>query len=143
MKKISLFLSLVFFALSAFAQGNLQFNRVFFVESSFTIATTNSFEKTDISFTVPAGKVWKLESAHGTFENTGSTNPSYIPAVQVMINKKLVHFYSSSSPTDVGGYLPMWLPEGTYTLTLSMSNSGNIGNRVYGGITGIEFNIIP
>lgn len=96
-----------------------------------------------MTFTVPAGKVWKVESAHGTYESTSSTNPSYNAFVNVMIDKKMVHYYNSNGSTDSGGYLPMWLPKGTYTLTLSMTSSGSFGHKIYGGITGIEFNVIP
>lgn len=124
---------------TGFAQANLQFNRVVIVETDFAVPNSNSYNFTEMSFTVPAGKVWKVESAHGTYESNNSTNLSYGAFVQIMIDKKLIHYYNSGVYTN----LPMWLPEGTYTLKVVMSSSGSVGHHVYGGFTGIEFNVVP
>lgn len=143
MKKFQLLLCLMVVTAAAFAQGNLQFNRVFIVETDFAVPNTNFYHSTDLSFTVPAGKVWKIESAHGTYENDNSTNLSYNAFVQVMIDKKLIHYYNSGGLSVAGSYLPMWLPEGTYTLEVVMSSGGSVGHHIYGGFTGIEFNVTP
>lgn len=138
MKKLSIILCFMVFAMVTVAQGNLQFNRVVIVETDFAVPNTNFYHSADLSFTVPAGKVWKIESAHGTYQNDNSTNLSYSAFVHVMIDKKFIHYYNSGSYT----YLPMWLPEGTYTLKVVMSSGGSVGHQIYGGFTGIEFNVV-
>jgi hypothetical protein len=137
-KKILIVVSLIIIVTAAFAQGNLQFNRVVIVETDFAVPNTNFYHSSDLSFTVPVGKVWKIESAHGTYQNDNSTNLSYSSFVHVMIDKKFIHYYNSGSYT----YLPMWLPEGTYTLKVVMSSGGSVGHQIYGGFTGIEFNVV-
>ncbi len=139
MKKLSIILCFMAFSMVTFAQGNLQFNRVFVVDTDFAVTSTNFYNFTDMTFTVPAGKVWKIESAHGTYENDNSTNLSYNGYVHLMIDKKLIHYYNSGVYT----FLPMWLPEGTYTLKVVMSSGGSVGHHIYGGFTGIEFNVVP
>ncbi len=143
MKKISFLVVFLVLALLSNAQGNLQFNRVVTVETDFAVPNTNFYNFTDFTFTVPAGKVWKIESAHGTYENDNSTNLSYNGFVHLMIDKKFIHYYNSGGVSVVGSYLPMWLPEGTYTLKVVMSSGGSVGHHIYGGFTGIEFNVLP
>jgi len=108
------------------AQGNLQFNKVKLVS---TLET------------VPAGKVWKLETALGpAIISNCSTNPMHT----IKINGTIVNVGTSGTlvfDTYCHGWrgigivteFPIWLPENT---TLE------VGNNV-SSINVIEFNIIP
>lgn len=121
------------------AQGDLQFNQVIFLEKNFVIPANVSLSFTEQTITVPAGKVWKIESVMATyFQNTSTPNPAYSSAATVMLNKKILF-----SANNVANF-PVWLPEGTYTLRYiyNQSTSGSI-NELYGAISAIEFNIVP
>ena len=135
MKKIfSIILLLAIFSVVK-AQGNLQFNRVFLVEHSFIVPINILGPFSEISFTVPAGKVWKVESVMANLYNS---NGSLSTSMAVMINNKSLYHIG------VMASFPIWLPEGTYTLRLAYtSNTGLTNNTAYGGISGIEFNVIP
>jgi hypothetical protein len=107
-------------------QGNLEFSQVKLVGST--------------QETVPAGKIWKLESALSTSSltiSTGTTSPQnettniIINGTNIVIKSSWGSSYASSAlePTD----LPIWLPAGT---TL------RAGTNVF-RISVIEFNVIP
>lgn len=123
-------------------QGNLQFNRVVLIEVDFVLPNSSLNQFVEQTFVVPPGKVLKVETAHGTYESLLST-PSFHSWPQVLINNKLVHHYVTSSGTAQYNYLPMWLPEGTYTLRVVSYNGSTAGASVHGGISGIEFNVVP
>jgi hypothetical protein len=117
---------LLFYSISSFAQGNLEFNQVKLVGS-----TTE---------TVPAGKIWKIESAlsssslsisTGTTSTQNVTTNIVINGTNVVVKSSWGSSYASSAleTTD----LPIWLPAGT---TLQA------GNNVF-RISVIEFNIVP
>lgn len=144
MKKIALLLVAAMCCfVGAQAQNNLQFNRVFLETVSYTPSSSLNYSYADVTFTVPAGKIWKVETAHGTYKSTSTTNPSYNAYIHVLINDNLVSYYNSNGVTVTGNHLPMWLPAGTYTLRASASASaGSVGVAI-GTITGIEFNITP
>lgn len=135
MKQLFCVLGFLMFAWVGFAQGNLQFNRVVLVEHSFVVPTNVLAPFSEISVTVPAGKVWKLESVIANLQNS---NGSISTSLSVLINNKCLYNGGSYSP------FPVWLPEGTYTLRLMYtSNTGLSNNVVYGGVSGIEFNVTP
>lgn len=119
----------------AVAQGNLQFNRVVFMEMSVAQTSTTVYSETSQSITVPANKVWKIESASGT-----SLVPSSLQtgagAGYMLINGEVISLGSN------GSWLPVWLPAGTYTLTLR-SSIQNTAFTFSGFISVIEFNIVP
>ena len=121
-----IFCILLFYSISSFAQGNLEFNQVKLV------GTTNE--------TVPAGKIWKIESAlsssslnisTGTTSTQNVTTNIVINGTNVVVKSSWGSSYASSAleTTD----LPIWLPAGT---TLQA------GNNVF-RISVIEFNIVP
>jgi hypothetical protein len=121
-----IFCILLFYSISSFAQGNLEFNQVKLVGS-----TTE---------TVPAGKIWKIESAlsssslsisTGTTSTQNVTTNIVINGTNVVVKSSWGSSYASSAieTTD----LPIWLPAGT---TLQS------GNNVF-RISVIEFNIVP
>jgi hypothetical protein len=119
-----IFLAVIFlvagFSKQAFAQGNLQFNQVI----NYTLVGS-----TAQSFTVPAGKVWKIEAVAAD-----NTNTPYVwlrnPANQVVAT-----FYPAST---LHSPVPYWLPSG-YTGNFYLTNSA--GYR--GSVSIIEFNVVP
>ena len=118
--KINAFVCLFMICMLGKAQGNLQFNQVITYNIG-GIASQND----NIWFTVPVGKVWKIETAVNW-----SGNPLYLypnGAVNYGIN------LASSSKT-VSDF-PIWLQAG-YTGTFSIYS-----NRAL--ISIIEFNIVP
>ncbi len=138
MKKIIFFITLCFILCmnieTTLAQNNnLQFNRVILV---------NSLQ------TVPAGKVWKVESVLSSSDlalcpsglgcaGTGLTSTFFsviINGITVIMGSRQVSFGSNgqSSNGDLTA-LPIWLPEGT---TL---NKGT--NTAF--ISVIEYNLVP
>lgn len=115
-----LFTCLLMICMQGKTQGNLQFNQVI----TYNIGgIANQYD--NINFTVPAGKVWKIEASVNW-----SGNPLYLypnGAVNYGIN------LASSSKT-VSDF-PIWLQAG-YTGTFSIYT-----NRAL--ISIIEFNIVP
>ena len=111
------------FALNNFnAQGNLQFNQVLLLS-----ATSNNASQ----WSVPLGKVWKIESIGG-----------YSPCVYVYLNNQIA-FEHSGPVVSSGGYYrhsassPIWLPEGTVLGHAACSSTS------YRWFSIIEFNIVP
>ena len=109
----------------SFAQGNLQFNQVLLLTSTAASNLTLG--------TVPANKVWKVESLGGSTGNT----------VVGQINGSGAGALGGSPATSGNGLyycsfkLPTWLPAGTQ---FGFSNNGS-GSQVWFSI--IEFNIVP
>ncbi len=135
MKKYLLFLVVISFGQCLVAQGNLQFNQVKLVTATET---------------VPAGKVWKIESViynipsgSNTYQtgNYGDCSASDYNRSSIIVDGTPTKIgqgttplgYSSGSYTHTYTILPLWLPAGA---TLS---GGLCSNK----ISVIEFNIIP
>ena len=138
--KIVTFISLFLCGLS-YSQGNLQFNQVKIVSN------------TDASQTVPAGKVWKIESVFSEggdtypLDGNGSTQTYFsscgIPSFYfknygryLSINNIPVSFGIHSAGSQMTN-LPVWLPSGTTICTCIPSYICARGYSV------IEFNIVP
>lgn len=116
------------------AQGNLQFNQVKLVTNQET---------------VPAGKVWKIESviynipetASGYQSTNGGCSYAYYESTAIVVGGTptkvgqgtLPASYSNLAYTHSYTMLPLWIPAGT---TLS-------GGTCLNKISVIEFNIIP
>lgn len=112
------------------AQGNLQFNQIV------TVGTT--------SLTVPAGKVWKVESfteSEVTFNSnysSGCVNPNYHRPL--VINNNNYYFFgnmatasSGANYITTGNKLPIWLKPGDQIRTVCSSDFASV----------IEFNVVP
>jgi hypothetical protein len=97
---------------SLFGQGNLQFNQVLLLDAS----TTGN------AYSVPSGKVWKIENI------ACSGNNCYVQLQMSGLN------YYLSNTSSTYNHLPFWLPTGgAYTLIGSSTAKVSI----------IEFNIVP
>ena len=94
------------------AQGNLQFNQVLIVDAT-PLGTP---------VTVPAGKVWKIESV-GL-----SSNSAYF-----QINWGGINYFVLNNSGNYAN-LPFWLPSGA-----SVSFVGSVNGKV----SVIEFNVVP
>lgn len=114
--------------LSVKAQGTLQFNQVLTLESSTSSCT--------VCWTVPAGKVWKVEMA-----SSNSDSP-----ISVLVNNRELgyltgHAYATSSTSYWGArwgmHFPFWLQGNA---TLGFSGAGTSKNTTF---FVIEFNVIP
>jgi hypothetical protein len=127
MKMKTIVFSILFFASfgTLFSQGNLQFNQVKLVGAQET---------------VPAGKVWKIESVlnNATLQINTSTTAEQNKATQILINGNGIlmattwgNSYATSSV--VSTQLPIWLPEGT-----NLAASTNVFR-----VSVIEFNVMP
>ena len=121
MKNILLILTIAFSSTS-FAQGNLQFNQVIKV--------------IDVNQTVPAGKVWKVETCSYVLVSGGNDFPYTSSNGSVHIGKNTVYYVISNQTTN---YLPLWLGEGTYDITRYSQS----GYTVTIAFSAIEFNVVP
>jgi hypothetical protein len=125
-----------------YSQGNLQFNQVKIVSN------------TDAAQTVPAGKVWKIESVISDggqdsypVQTSGAVQSFFsacgAPAFYYLYNGKYLAI--NSLPISFGIHtsggvltsLPLWVPAGS---TICMCTSASFCAR---GYSVIEFNIIP
>lgn len=140
MKQILSILLLISVFTFAKAQGNLQFNQVKYIKLSYVTPNNNSYQGYDQVITVPPGKVWKIESVIGSAQG----NSNYVsPTTTVTLDGVVLSFYSSSSNGYQAAPLPIWLPEGSYTLSLVSSASLTTGTTITGRVSAIEFNIVP
>jgi hypothetical protein len=127
MKTIRIFFLLAAITLTAglfnhaSAQGNLQFNQVILL----TVPLNSS-----ITFNVPAGKVWKIESVGVG----GASNTSLI--LRDSGGNNVAYFFGATSDNNVK--CPFWLPS-------SFSGSFiSTGTNPYRDIISIiEFNVVP
>lgn len=124
MKNILLF-SCLLFSLSFNAQGNLQFNQVLHLEITCCTAST---------FTVPVGKVWKIEGSMAYNNNS----PTRITAINGNPMEAYLTGYTYLNYGILPIPLPYWLPANTQ---VSFNTGSGVGQKGYVSI--IEFNVIP
>lgn len=119
MKKVfllALFTALLFTGIRTSAQvgTSMQFNQIII----------KTWDGTSPTYTVPAGKIWKIEGAIGS------------SAVIIReVNGVLVFGTINSASSNYGENLPMWFPENT---TLEFQELGNSST-----VSIIEFTVIP
>lgn len=125
MKSVALFFLFTIFSGVLLSQGNLQFSQVKLI---------------GLQETVPAGKVWKVESVlnNATLQINTSTTAEQNKSTQIVINGTGVlmattwgNSYATSSVEST--QLPIWLPEGTNLAA---------GTNVF-RVSVIEFNVVP
>ena len=149
MKKL---LFILFIFSNSFAQGNLQFNQV--INISNTLNVIRDSRVVFNTFTVPIGKVLKIESA-SVAQVIGSTNPrmnSQFQGVLSVDNNILMHFGQSwGSSMGVGDVsavnsFPMWLGPGTYNFYFhcyQLDNPNNTNNSNFtASLSALEFNVL-
>lgn len=129
-----------------YGQGNLQFNQVISENFSISGGVFNTLYDASNSYTVPVGKVWKIESV--SFSSS-SVNSTYAPSVFLKINGSnvLFNYGSQKNINDYGGSLttqPIWLKEGDI-IGFSMRNrcTTTCLQSVDGHVSIVEFNVIP
>lgn len=108
---------LLFFCTSGFAQGNLQFNQVLNIEFTGTSTT---------SYTVPAGKVWKLENCMLTSINNYAC---------MIFNGTTYYLRQHNTASSSWDNFPFWIGSGK-TITFG-------GGCSSGMISIVEFNVVP
>lgn len=139
MKKIILYLILIVSANLTLAQGNLQFNQVYYWELTSGALLTGWSVVASQTVNVPIGKVVKIESigANGFNSSTGLASSGTL--CNVLLNDKYIFRQDLGVITPP---LPIWLPSGTYNLKLeSLSSISSMTAKAY--ISAIEFNIVP
>ncbi len=154
-KSIIAFCIIMHLSLQLFCQGNLQFNRV--VQESFSMSVLASVTpQTITTFTVPSGKVWKIESGSVVGGLSGGSLNGFIyspgPSTSLLINNHCIYkstalIGSSTVSESIFQIDHLWLNEGSYTLYCQHAG-GSIGispvsTNLRIGYSGIEFNIIP
>ena len=114
-----------------FSQGNLQFNAVKRVTNSATVVYGGIVSVGSI--TVPADKVWKIES--GSIINTQLATNTFL-----FIDNQILWSLSGAN-NQILYSPPIWLPAGTYSIGLQNSTGGTQSFTTK--ISAVEFNIIP
>lgn len=125
MKIYLVLFAFIFFGAQSKAQGNLQFNQVLHLEITCCTAST---------FTVPVGKVWKIEGSMAYTNNY----PTRISAINGNPMEAYLTGYTYLNYGVLPIPLPYWLPTNTQ---VSFSTGNTIGYKGYVSI--IEFNVIP
>ena len=127
MKKLFL-IACLFISLGVTAQGNLQFNQVIKVSNT--------------QMTVPAGKVWKIESylQSNVAGTSNSTTGCDVTRVRPFIIDGQIYHNIKNVASGSGGYIytpdnsfPVWLSEGHTVSTSCVSDFLSV----------IEFNVVP
>lgn len=145
MKSILITVYLILFTVATFAQGNLQFNQV--INQTITTAYGQGYgglNNETVVVTIPAGKVWKIESAHLSYQS--STSTKYYTANTSSENSQLVLDGAVIAMDDDSYYVtpgPIWLAAGTHTFILQGYINTSSNYRWNALITAIEFNITP
>lgn len=131
---------LLFFCLvnASYGQCNLTFNSAEFIELEGTYIgwTTDLIVDTE-TITIPAGQVWKIESAAGAlFTNFGSYQNSN--AVLINMNDIPIAGYGSGSINPAP--FPIWLKPGTYKFELLYSKEASQDFPLKGYVSALIFN---
>lgn len=130
------------FSLGLSAQGNtLEFNQAIHLE--------NASSSSPQTFTVPAGKVWKITSFGGySGRQAYTTSQTYYMQIGATYATNTIEGYASSSVSNCTSSRRgttvsdvFWIPEGTVIELGFLTNSNSSCNSVYAN--GIEFNVVP
>jgi hypothetical protein len=146
MKKLFVaFILLVICAQKNFAQGNLQFNQVKYYELSVTQTVSGPYAETQQSITVPAGKVWKIESAFAGYYVPSNNSTGLFGGGRMFLDNRPIFddYLGSGAAAVTSPLMPIWLPPGTYTLAIKSPTSSSSTTQYLGSVSIIEFNVIP
>lgn len=138
---ISIFLLSLLINFKSFGQGNLVFNNTIYKEfSHYNPGTTLENVGT---FTVPTGKVWKIESILNSIETDPISSPGSIFAGggSWSIKKQGENVFHTIKQGDAAQSDIIWLNTGTYQLNLYKTPANNYKFNLL--LTGIEFNLVP
>jgi hypothetical protein len=133
MKKIFLLLTLTISFLYGNAQNNMQFNNA--IHLKYNVASATNIVA---SVTVPANKVWKVES--GSFNCSLPFITTQVPTqVGLSIDGQLIEsiFYAGYNSIAVNHSPPIWLPAGTYDIQVFGANISSVAISI------LEFNLVP
>ncbi len=108
------------------AQGNLQFNRVLTYSGTLYGGTSSD------TWTVPTGKVWKIESLPNPGSELYAGTPSF--SLNFLLNGTSIINYYALKPI----IMPIWLKASD---NIKFSYSGNYSTAVNYYISIIEFNV--
>lgn len=131
------------FSTGVSAQGNLQFNSVKWYPLTVTQSGV-TYAESITNITVPANKVWKIESAACNVHFSTNNYSSITAGGRIMVDNRVVFeaYTTGGSMWTSQTFLPIWLPAGNYTI--SIKSSTNSGSNTYNGyLSAIEFNIVP
>ena len=120
---ISSFFLLMGLSKNTIAQGNLQFNQVVY---------TNLPSGGNVPISVPAGKVWKIESV-----GCGTTVSGTVVYLRNSASQNVAVLFLNGNPHAYQSVTPYWLPA---SFIGSFQQSGNAANC---SISVIEFNVLP
>ena len=149
MKKIFT-IALLLFSMSSYAQGNLQFNQVL------TYSGTLNCGQASPTWTVPAGKVWKIEYrstviGNTSYDNFNGTSGSIGPLFNLNGNKISDFIYPNNlSPNQIWNITPLqnqplWLKSNDqiqFSLDAIAGGCSDFKKYNY-AISILEYNIIP
>jgi hypothetical protein len=116
------------------AQGNLQFNQVV----TYTGTGSGSFSYSSPTWTVPAGKVWKVESASPNVANAPVTRAINMNAGSSWGSFALM---TASQETTISPF-PIWLKAGDQVQLQAAGNCCSTTSFSY-AISILEFNVVP
>jgi hypothetical protein len=129
----------LFLTFDSKAQGNLQFNRVVFIEADTTVSVVSGTpEPTNVlvrTIVVPNGKVLKIESINcggcGYYSTYGYA--IYLDSLPLLPTP----YFTNNSP--------IWLPAGNYTIKYYSTNTATqtVTLSLAYHFSAIEFNIVP
>jgi hypothetical protein len=153
MKKIIIAIVLLIAVNTIKAQGNLQFNQV--INISNTLVVSDGSTVTFQTFTVPSGRVLKIESANfarkvsSNYYSTSFSGTLHIDD-NILMNYSQSYVTGGGSDASIGdirsvGHFPYWLGPGTYNFKVSCSHLGgtSTSDEFSANFSAIEFNIIP
>ena len=146
MKKIFLTASIllvVLIQIKAQTKKELEFNEVRLISLSSPVSANCGFIVSQ-SITIPADKIWKIESAN-TYLNFDSSFKGLmqlnLPGVSLFANDILLSPHTGVNAQDI--HFPIWLPAGTYLFYLIQNQCGNYGTTTINGqVSAIEFNVV-
>ncbi|MBS1686131.1 MAG: hypothetical protein JSS76_15405 [Bacteroidetes bacterium] len=142
MKKLILTLAIAMLAcIGTYAQGTLQFNRV--VDATYYNAALQPSSPTIGSITIPAGKVWKFESASAFQGSSAAPVAGFSATYAITVGDHNLIYFVSGGSYQVSNYCPVWLPAGTYAVKIVSSNNNAGTYAVTAALSAIEYNIVP